>query len=223
MKQQNQCIFKTQSVMPNQKKTLSYNPTAIFTHATQTTMKPSVNQLIKRPKLTIPEFLGNALEWPEWSSLFFATVDNSGINDSLKMNHLKNLVTGKAKAAIAGMGYSGEMYRLAWETLSRNFGRTQIILNAQLMQIHAHQFIKPHDSQLILNYSQTISNCVNVLTQNHFVGDLTSESVLSSAVRKLPLELRSNWFFRKANSGIATVDLIYFSMWLTVSRLYMMK
>ena len=117
-------------------------------------------------------------------------------------------------AAIAGMGYSGEMYRLAWETLSRNFGQTQIIVNAQLKQIHVHQFIKQHDSQAIIKYSQTISNSVNVLTQYQRVGDLTSASVLNSAVRKLPLELRSKFFFHTAYTGIATVDLKYFIMWL---------
>ena len=112
------------------------------------------------------------------------------------------------------MGYSGEMYRLAWESLLKNFDRTQKIVKAQLKQIHAHQFIKPHDSQAIIKYSQTISNCVNVLTQYHCVGDLTSESVLISAVRKFPPEIRSKWFFHTANSGIATAVLKYFSMWL---------
>ena len=79
------------------RKILSYNPTAIFTPAPQTTMKPTVNQLIKLPKLTLPEFSGNLLEWPEWSSLFPATVNNAGIDNSLKINHLKTLVTGKTK------------------------------------------------------------------------------------------------------------------------------
>ena len=45
----------TVSVKP--KKILSYNPTAIFTPSTQTTMQPSVNQLIKLPKLTLPGVL----------------------------------------------------------------------------------------------------------------------------------------------------------------------
>ena len=53
-----------------------------------------------------------------------------------------------------------------------------------------------------------------MLTQYHCVGDLTSESVLNSAVRKLPPELSSKWFFHRANTEIATADLKYFSMWL---------
>ena len=51
------------------------------------------------PKLRLKNFDGNPLEWPEWSSMFIATVDKRTIPDSEKMNHLKTLITGKAKSA----------------------------------------------------------------------------------------------------------------------------
>ena len=57
------------------------------------------------PKLKLAEFTGDPLEWPEWSPLFQATVHAANINDSVKMNHLETMVTGKAKEAIAGLGY----------------------------------------------------------------------------------------------------------------------
>ena len=60
------------------------------------------------PKLRLNNFDGNPLEWPEWSSMFIATVDKRTIPDSEKMSHLKTLLTGKAKSAISGMGYSGQ-------------------------------------------------------------------------------------------------------------------
>ena len=59
------------------------------------------------PKLKWSEFAGDPLEWPEWSSLFTAVIHNAPIDDNAKMSHLKTLVKGKAKAAIAGLGYSG--------------------------------------------------------------------------------------------------------------------
>ena len=55
------------------------------------------------PKLKLAEFSGDPLEWPEWSQLFQATVHAANIDDSVKMNHLKTMVTGKAKEAIAGL------------------------------------------------------------------------------------------------------------------------
>ena len=56
------------------------------------------------PKLKLAEFSGDLLEWPEWSQLFQATVHAAHVDDSVKMDHLKTMVTGKAKEAIAGLG-----------------------------------------------------------------------------------------------------------------------
>ena len=65
------------------------------------------------PKLRLSNFDANPLEWPEWSSMFIATIDKRMIPDSEKMSHLKTLLTGKAKSAISGMGYSGQFYSAA--------------------------------------------------------------------------------------------------------------
>ena len=180
----------------------------------RSSFNPTANKFINLPKLKLPEFSGNPLEWPEWSSLFLATVDSAGIDNSLKMNHLKTLVTGRAKAAIDGMGYSGEMYPIAWNTLQQNFGRTKVIVNAQLRQIYSFPFIKPNDSAAIIKFAQTVSTCVNVLTLHNCTGDLQSEAVLNSIVRKLSPELKQKWFFHVAEYGVEYADAVYFREWL---------
>ena len=38
------------------------------------------------PKLKLSEFHGDPLEWPEWSSLFTATIHNAPIDDNAKMS-----------------------------------------------------------------------------------------------------------------------------------------
>ena len=166
------------------------------------------------PKLKISEFHGDPLEWPEWSSLFTATIHNAPIDDNAKMGHLKTLVKGKAKAAIAGLGYSGSMYTAAWNALVTNFGRQQTIVNAQMKLIHTSPFIKSHDSAAIIKYAQLITTCVNVLKQFGFDGDLYSESVLNSALRKLPPELKTKWFFLAKSKNYYSADLCKFSEWL---------
>ena len=95
---------------------------------------------VSLPKLTLAEFSGDPLEWPEWSGLFLSTVHAANIDTSLKMNHLKTLVTGKAKEVIAGQGYTRDMYDNAWKTLVAFFGRPQVVVNAQLRRIYTfHQ------------------------------------------------------------------------------------
>ena len=166
------------------------------------------------PKLKMTEFAGDPLEWPERSNLFNAVIHNAPIDDNAKLSHLKTLVKGKAKAAIAGLGYSGALYHTAWDTLVRNFGRPQTVVNAQMKLIHTYPFIKSHDSAAIIKYSQLITTCVSVLNQYGFTGDLSSESVLNSAVRKLPPELKTKWMFYAKGQKYQTANFSKFSEWL---------
>ena len=49
----------------------------------------------------------------------------TGVDDSWEMSHLKKMVIEYVKVENAVMGYSGEMYCLAWENISRNFAKKQ--------------------------------------------------------------------------------------------------
>ena len=98
------------------------------------------------PKLKLAEFSGDPLEWPEWSGLFLSTVHTADIDTSLKMNHLKTLVTGKAKEVIAGLGYTGDLYDVAWNTLSAHFARPQVVANAQRRRIYTFPLVKAYHS-----------------------------------------------------------------------------
>ena len=172
-------------------------PTPVPTSALPLTSTPAFAPIasvsMKLPKIVLNKFHGDPLEWPEWSGKFLATVDESGISDSNKMKHLKSLLNGKAKAAIEGMGVSGQMCRVAWQTLEHDFGRPELVVNAQLRKIHGYSFITLHDSLEIVGYSQIVSGCVNVPSQYGYESDIKSKSVMSSAERRLSRELQNKW------------------------------
>ena len=159
------------------------------------------------PKLKLAEFSGDPLEWPEWSQLFqAATVHAANMDDSVKMNHLKTMVTGKAKEAIAGLGYTAEMYNVAW-----NFGKPQMVVNAQLKRIYSFTPMKPYDGAALIKFARLVSSCVNVLTQFNYVGDLNSEGVLGSATRKLTLDMKTKWLTYVKQTNLCQPGLAVFS------------
>ena len=166
------------------------------------------------PKLKLAEFSGDPLEWPEWSQLFQATVHAANMDDSVKMNHLKTMVTGKAKEAIAGLGYTAEMYNVAWNALVRNFGKPQMVVNAQLKRIYSFPPMKPYDGAALIKFARIMSSCVNVLTQFNYVGDLNSEGVLGSATRKLTLDMKTKWLTYVKQMNLYQPGLAVFSEWL---------
>ena len=166
------------------------------------------------PKLKLAEFSGDPLEWPEWSQLFQATVHAANIDDSVKMNHLKTMVTGKAKEAIAGLGYTAEMYNVAWNVLVRNFGKPQMVVNAQLKRIYSFPPMTLYDGAALIKFARIVSSCVNVLTQFNYVGDLNSERVLGKATRKLTLDMKTKWLTYVKQMNLYQPGLAVFSEWL---------
>ena len=166
------------------------------------------------PKLKLAEFSGDPLEWPEWSQLFQATVHAANIDDSVKMNHLKTMVTGKAKEAIAGLGYTAEMYNVAWKVLVQNFGKPQMVVNAQLKRIYSFPPMKPYDGAALIKFARIVSSCVNVLTQFNYVGDINSEGVLGSATRKLTLDMKTKWLTYVKQLNLYQPGLAVFIEWL---------
>ena len=137
--------------------------------------------------MVLDKISGDLLEWPECSAQFVATIEQFGVAHSVKMNYLKTLVTGKAQAATEGMGYSVQLYHVAWQTLACDFGRCELVVNAKQRKIHAYPFNRAHDSLETVQYSQMVSGRVLVITQFGYEMVIGSDSVLSIAVRKLPL------------------------------------
>ena len=130
------------------------------------------------------------------------------------MNHLETLVTGKAKYAIAGLGYTEDMYDAAWNTLVDQFGRPHVVVNAHLRRIYTFPPIKPFDFASLLRYSRMASNCVQILTHMNYVSDLQSESVLNRATRKLPVNMMTKWLTYARQNANYHMGLEAFSFWL---------
>ena len=167
------------------------------------------------PKLKLNNFDGNALEWPEWSSMFIATVDQRPIPDSENMSHLKTLLTGKARSAISGMGYSEQFYGAAWSILERKFGRPHVIIDTQLESLRKASQVKHHNSPGMIKFSVIVSNFVNVLKEHKQIGDLQPSSTLYMAVDKLPQVLKEKWWFYVDDKDEDSPDLIMFEKWLS--------
>ena len=162
------------------------------------------------PKLKLTEFSGDPLEWPEWSGLFH----QKPISDTEKMQYLKTSLTGQAKAAISGMGFSSQSYYHAWDILCEKYGRSDAIVNAQFKKIHPHPPIRHDDSTSIVRFANVVTNVVNTLTQLGYISDLEAEAGLSSTMRKLSPQLRAQWLQYMQDRRLLRGNLIVSKEWL---------
>ena len=133
------------------------------------------------------------------------------MDDRVKMNHLKTMVTGKDKEAFAGLGYTAEMYNVAWNVVVRNVRKPQMVVNAQLKRIYSVSPMKPFDRTALIKFAKMVSSCVNVLTQFNYVGDLNSEGALGSATRKSTLDMKTKWLTHVKQKNLYQPRLVMFS------------
>ena len=97
----------------------------------------------------------------------------------------------RPQEAIAGLGYTAEMYNVAWNVLVRNFAKLQLVVSAQLKTTYSFLPEKPYDGASLIKYARIVSSCVKLLTHFNYVGDLNSEGILGSATRKLGLDMKT--------------------------------
>ena len=115
------------------------------------------------PKLNLNEFSEDSLEWPEWSGLFDVVVHQKPISDTEEMQYLKTSLTGQAKAAISGMGFSSQSYYHAWDILFEKYDRSDVRVNAQFKKKHTDPPIRQGDSTIIVKFANVVTNLVNTL------------------------------------------------------------
>ena len=82
------------------------------------------------PKLKLDSFNGDPIRWSDWMSVFQSIIDDADISRNAKMQHLQNAVIGRAKEAIEGYDYSGELYAEALEKLEWRFGKSHVVVKA---------------------------------------------------------------------------------------------
>ena len=134
----------------------------------------------------LSEYNGDPLQWHEWFGQFKSAIDSQSLTDDVKLTYLKTLVTGKAKTPVAEFAYCGVMYKDALKTFERKIGQPQAVVSAHLDKLSSFPPPKMHNSDNIVNYSATISSLVGVFKSLSYNSELTSASLLNTAVPKMP-------------------------------------
>ena len=88
----------------------------------------SVNVVGSLPKLQLPKFRGDYLEWRSFYDQFSAAVGSKQIPDVDKLIYLSSSREGKAKTAIVGLSRTAANYPVALEILKDRFGDPSLLI-----------------------------------------------------------------------------------------------
>jgi hypothetical protein len=90
---------------------------------------------IRLPKLNLPTFSGNVLEWHEFFESFVAAVHKSDISDIEKFTYLRSQLKGDALNSISGISLTGANYAVALGLLKERFGDESMCIRAHIRQL----------------------------------------------------------------------------------------
>ena len=97
----------------------------------------SVDKGVKLPKLDIPRFDGQLINWSSFWEKFQISVDEQpSLSDSEKLVYLKQaLKNGNARSVIEGLSRSGDQYKQAIESLKQRYDRPRILHQSHVQMI----------------------------------------------------------------------------------------
>ena len=124
-------------------------------------------------------------------------------------------MTGKARSAISGMGYSGQFCGTAWRILERKFVRPHVIIDAQLEALRQASQVKPHNLTGLISFSVIVSNFENELKEYMQIDDLQSSSTVYMEVDEIFQVLKEKWWSYFDNKNEDWPDLIMIEQWLS--------
>ena len=107
------------------------------TDTSQTSSSPSLrgtdNHNAKLPKLSLPNFSGNPLEYQGfWDSFNAAVHENTRLEEIMKFNYLKSVLRGSALSSISGLSLTSENYEQAVDILKKRYGNKQLLISSHM-------------------------------------------------------------------------------------------
>ena len=147
------------------------------------------------PKIELPHFKGDVLNWQSFWEQFSVTVDNSDLPDVQKFSYLKSLLEGDARQCIEGLSLNAEHYKTACVILKERFGREDKIIFChvqELLNLSVPASVKCDVSQMWKFYNDLLKHMRSLealgITGSQY-GVILTPVVLS----RLPSDLRMEW------------------------------
>ena len=145
------------------------------------------------PKIELPKFSGDPLEWTAFWEQFCAAVDSTDLPEVSKFNYLRSLLRGNAKAAIQGLSLTAAHYRGACEILQGRFGRPEKIIFSHIQELLKIGAAKQGQVVSLCNLVDDLLAKVRSLEALDITGQQYGVILTPLILSRLPLDIRMEW------------------------------
>lgn len=126
----------------------------------ETGVEPTSEFVKSIPRLQLPRFSGDPLEWRQFISLFKCLVHDQLLTNTLRTTYLKRALTGNAKKTIGGMLNRGHFYNAAPTELEEQCGNEELVTGAFMKTVFDHLIVIEGDIRQLRSFYNTPHNAV---------------------------------------------------------------
>lgn len=147
------------------------------------------------PKISIPVFSGDPLQYPSWNSSFGTLIDSKPMDAQTKLNFLNQYLTGKPKQVVDQYLLIGteDAYQSARKLLKERYGNCNVVGSAFLNKLENWPKVGIKDAEALRDLSDFLEKikAARETTPSLEVLDFARENV--KILSKLPVQLQSKW------------------------------
>jgi len=132
-------------------------------HQPNQSISSSTETSLKLPKISIPKFNGDYLQWDSFKDLYTELVHNAPISDSQRMHYLTQALTDEPKGLIKHLPSTGSNYNAAWTILISRYDNKRLIVSALLNQLLSQQQTKSESPATIKSLHDVTKECIHGL------------------------------------------------------------
>ena len=152
----------------------------------------STHSQVKLPRIDLPKFSGNPLNWPYFWDLFKSTIhDRIDISGAAKFYYLVTQLQGEAAKLISGFNHTESEYEEATELLISTYGKPNVIIQSHLHAIFDLKQPKSNSVEL-RQFRSTYESHIRGLKSLEANVDEAGYVFAAILIRKLPNQVRDN-------------------------------
>ncbi|XP_065180252.1 uncharacterized protein LOC135810689 [Sycon ciliatum] len=143
------------------------------------------------PKLELPQFSGDIMQWPTfWDSFSAAVHSQSGLAKVEKFNYLRSLVRGEAAESIGGLALTSANYEEAVDILTTRFGNTKRIVRKHMELLLHVDPVRTTDLRRLRRLYDTFESNIRSLRSLGVKSEAYGALLAPVLMSRLPDELR---------------------------------
>ena len=150
------------------------------------------SQFQRLPKLTLPSFSGNLLEWqPFWDSFESSVHLNQGLSEIQKFNYLQAQVEGEEARTISGFAMTNSNYSSVISLLRERFGQQH-----KIVQAHMHAMVNlpapSNNYPSLRSFYDQLESSIRSLESLGETQEKYGSLLVPIVLAKLPAEIRKH-------------------------------